>query len=121
MLRLVLMEDTSRWSVARAEVKAGASAVASFQAFHQGMLEELFHEEGLQHGDFSLSLHVISQDATNGAIWQKRKLCALLLHSAYLVSLPEDGSFRWSSDDMFQELRAVADIQRVAQAEDLSL
>ena len=116
-LGLVLMDDASRWSVAQAEVRSGASAIASFRSFHEDMMAEMFHEEGLNQGDFNLSLHVVSQDATSGSIWQKRKLCALLLHSAYLTNLSDEArSFRWNWNDMFEELWAIADLQAVDDA-----
>ena len=112
-LGLVIMDDASRWSVSSAEVRAGSSLIASFRNFHENMMLEMFHEDGLQAGDFNLSLHVISQDATNSDIWQKRKLCALLLHSCYLVRLEDGEGFRWDWPEMFEELRAVGDIQQV--------
>ena len=116
-LGLVLMDDASRWSVAQAELRSGASAIASFRNFHEDMMAEMFHEEGLKQGDFNLSLHVISQDATTGSIGQKRKLCALLLHFAYLTSLSDDArSLRWNWNDMFEELWAIADLQAVDDA-----
>ena len=108
-LGLVILDDASRWSVARSEVRAGAAATASMREWHAGMLQEMFHPDGAE--DFNLSLHIVSQDATNSGIWQKRKLIALLCHSAYLVSLPS--KFRWSWNDMFREIRAIADVQPV--------
>ncbi|CAE7830339.1 unnamed protein product [Symbiodinium sp. CCMP2592] len=108
-LGLVILDDASRWSVSRSEVRAGAAATASMREWHAGMLQEMFHPDGAE--DFNLSLHIVSQDATNSGIWQKRKLIALLCHSAYLVSLPS--KFRWSWHDMFREIRAIADVQPV--------
>ncbi|CAE7527335.1 unnamed protein product [Symbiodinium sp. CCMP2592] len=108
-LGLVILDDASRWSVSRSEVRAGAAATASMREWHAGMLQEMFHPDGAE--DFNLSLHIVSQDATNSGIWQKRKLIALLCHSAYLVSLPS--KFRWSWHDMFREIRTIADVQPV--------
>ena len=87
--------------------------MAAFRAFHETMMQEMFDSDSMRSGDLNLSLHCVTQDATNSAIWQKRKLTALLLHTAYLVNLPPSGEFRWCWSEMFDELRSVADVQPV--------
>lgn len=111
-LGLILLDDASRWTVARAEVRSGAAVVAAARAFHKEMLAEVSASSS------GLCVHYLTQDATNSAIWQKRKLTALILHTAYLPSLPDStGSsnfvFSWKS---FQALQRVADVQPVGDA-----
>ena len=113
-LGLVVMEDASRFSIARAQVHTGAAAIASVRKWYDLMQSELFHQDGAN--DFNLSVHVVSQDATNSGIWQKRKLVALLCHSAYLAQLPSSGNFKWNFEAMFEEFRAIADVQPVEDA-----
>ena len=40
-LSLILLDDASRWSVARAEVHSAAAMMASCKAFHLSMVESL--------------------------------------------------------------------------------
>ena len=104
-LSLILLDDASRFVVARAEVQSAAALMASHVAFHAGMMEE---------GPPPLSIHVVSQDATNSAIWQKRKLCALLLHTAWLVEYPDSkDEFTWDFDNWFLSLQCAGDVQPV--------
>ena len=105
---LILLDEASRWTIARSEVQSGAALIASARSFHRDMQEELSSAD-------ALSIHMITQDATNSAIWQKRKLCALILHSAYLVSPPDPAAhFVWNWRGMFSSLQCVADVQQVS-------
>ena len=110
-LSLILLDDASRWSVARAEVHSAAAMMASCKAFHLSMVESFDSREP------SLSIHLVTQDATNSSIWQKRKLCALICHTAYLAEpLPTDqeaSGFTWSWQDLFHSLQCVGDVQQV--------
>ena len=110
-LSLILLDDASRWSVARAEVHSAAAMTASCKSFHLNMVESF------DSSDPSLSIHLVTQDATNSSIWQKRKLCALICHTAYLAEpMPTDQEakeFTWSWQDLFHSLQCVADVQQV--------
>ena len=111
-LGLILLDDASRWTIARSEVQTGASLIGHAKSFHSDMATELSttHEKGSR----GVAIHCISQDATNGNIWQKRKLVAMLLHTAYCSSLPTDGSFAGSwTWDLFTSLECVGDVQPV--------
>ena len=126
-LSLVLLDDASRWTIARAEVHAGACLLASARSFHTDMSNELQSlEQGVPSAPsidtsrsesgggsgMAVSIHSMSQDATNSGIWQKRKLCALILDSAFCPSLPREGD---SADfkTYFNSMVCVADIQPV--------
>ena len=125
---LVLLDNASRWTIARCEVKTGSSLLASCQAFHDAMRQESFPPTPMDsnvgvdvvdgprpaQGRFNLTVHVISQDATNSAIWMKSKLCALILHSAYLTDTTlADVFHKWDFRKQFDSLRMVADVQPV--------
>ena len=113
-LSLILLDDASRFTVAKSEVQSGAALVAASQSFHRHMLEDF------SSGEPSLSIHVISQDATNSNVLQKQKLCAMILHSSFLYrpssSIESEGkgsdSFVWTWD-LFQSWQGVADVQFV--------
>ena len=121
-LSLVLLDDASRWTVARAEVHSGACLLAAARAFHHNMLAEIA-EKSSSGFDFSqplfqpaVCIHAISQDATNSGIWQKRKLSALILETAFCPSLPskEDaGASGTELANVFQMMQCVADCQPV--------
>ena len=121
-LSLVLLDDASRWTVARAEVHSGACLLAAARAFHQNMLAEIAEKPSSGFDDSkglsqpAVCIHSISQDATNSAIWQKRKLSALILESAFCPSLPskEDlGASGIELANVFQMMQCVADCQPV--------
>ncbi len=115
-LSLVLLDDASRWTIARAEVQAGACLIAAARAFHRNMLDELdtLRTPGTV-DEPAVCIHSISQDATNGGIWQKRKLCALILESAFCSSLPKQGESA-EFNNLFSSLMCVADCQPVGDA-----
>ena len=85
----VLLPNVSRWTVARAEVRAASALVASARSFFDqafGCLKDamVHRQEAVleEMPDFLLMAHSIRCDATNSAIWQRRKLTALELESA---------------------------------------
>ena len=101
------------------QVQTGAALMGHAISFHRGMDQD-FQDQCKEQasGTLGVAIHCISQDATNGSIWQKRKLVALLLHTAYCSNLPssEDdssfaGSWKW---DLFTSLECIADVQPVA-------
>ena len=113
---LILLDDASRYTIARSEVFAGSALVAAAQAFHQVMDEE--RSKGP-----IFSVHMITQDATNSSIIQKKKLTALILNSAYVtLDLLEQVStgqgkgkvpYVWDFNKIFQSTQCVADVQPV--------
>ena len=88
---MVLLTDVSRWAVARAEVRAAGSLIASARYFFFRAWET--YKDALAQAckdevpDCLLYVHGFRSDATNSAIWQRRKLVALELESAVLLSL----------------------------------
>jgi len=66
----LLLDDVSRWTVARAEVRCAAALVASAHKFY-AVTNDLR----------TISVHAFRADATNSAIWQRRKLQALELET----------------------------------------
>ena len=110
---LILLDDASRYTVARAEVHSGSALVAAAQQFHETLLGEMAQNP-------ILSVHMVTEDATNNCIIQKKKLTALILHSAYMVadtntmeSLNAKERFYWNWDNIFNWCRCVGDVQPV--------
>lgn len=109
---LILLDDTSRFTVARSEVQAGSSVQAAAQAFHEQMAEAMASGR-------VISFHMVTQDATNSSIIQKKKLCALLLHSAYVAedvlnsALHSGRGFTFSWNKLFRSVQCVGDVQPV--------
>eukprot|EP00435_Cladocopium_sp_Y103_P031899 s120_g8.t1 len=109
---LILLDDASRFTIARSEVHAGSALVAAVRSFHTNM------EEQMMQGPI-LSLHMITQDATNSSIIQKKKLTALILNSAFAslqdLSQAEHGKkqYSWNFGELFQSTKCVADVQPV--------
>ena len=60
--------------------------------------------------DWNIVLHAVRGDATNASIWQRRKLHALEVESAFLDSCEADGT------SVFTSIKRVADIQAVTDA-----
>ena len=85
---MVLLTDVSRWAVARAEVRAAAALMASARSFFfrawETFKDALVQAREDEVPDFLLYVHGFRSDATNSAIWQRRKLVALELESAPL-------------------------------------
>lgn len=113
-IALILLDDASRYTIARSEVFAGSALVAAAQAFHQVM------EEERSKGPI-VSVHMVTQDATNSSIIQKKKLTALILNSAYVTSnsLEQVSAgqgkvpYVWDFNKIFQSTQCVADVQPV--------
>ena len=82
----VILSDVSRWSVARAEVRAAAALTASAKYFF-AEAERRYFAPPPQTGSFPLIVHGFRSDATNSSIWQRRKLTSLELESSTLRSL----------------------------------
>ena len=82
-----LLMELSRWTVARAEVKAGACLLASSRLFWESWAASIRDAES-----DTRSLTVISyrQDATNGSCWQKSKLTALEMEGAFVAGVSGD-------------------------------
>ncbi|CAL1149180.1 unnamed protein product [Cladocopium goreaui] len=77
----MLLEDISRFTVARAEVKAGTALLASSRIFFHNLYQDVASRSP---GEFKLTIHSYIQDATNSGILKGSKLAALILRSAYL-------------------------------------
>ena len=123
----VLLEDISRFTVSRAEGRAGAALAASARLFYKAMYEDIIYPDG----SFHVAFHSYRQDATNAGILRGSKLAALILHSAYLRDCPEDsedaadGNFscscdEWAFDDWFESIIRVADILPVEAADSVT-
>ena len=123
----VLLEDISRFTVSRAEGRAGAALAASARLFYRAMYEDIIYPDG----SFHVAFHSYRQDATNAGILRGSKLAALILHSAYLRDYPEDsedaadGNFlcssdEWAFDDWFESIIRVADILPVEGADSVT-
>ncbi|CAE7765228.1 unnamed protein product [Symbiodinium sp. CCMP2592] len=109
----MLLEDITRWTVSRAETRAGSSLVASARLFFHGLYDEIVKPKR-----FSLVIHSFRQDATNSGILKCSKLAALLLQTAYLsVNDGDDGDGlskeilrEWRFDEIFESIIRVADV-----------
>lgn len=105
----VLLDDVSRFTVHRCEVKAASALMASAHSFYAPVWAWLNDDT-----DFNLTTHAFRSDATNSGIWQRQKLCALELESAYLEELPASRDFSWDWQFLFNHQKRLADIQPVA-------
>lgn len=109
---LTLMMDLSRWTVARAEVRAGACLLSSARCFWKEWMDSVL--EGSSHSSQHYSLTVIAyrQDATNSSVWNRCKLTALELQASFIHSLVrhEDGDFDSECNFNFNRLKRLADI-----------
>ena len=107
-LGLVILDNASRWTVARAEVQSGAALIAAGRAFHRTMVDERQDESSAN--EPSLHVHFVTQDATNSV---RRKMTALILHSAWCYLPSDDGNefnFDWK---VFHTFHGVADVHPV--------
>ncbi len=113
-LGAMLLEDISRFTVARAESKTGTALVASARLFFHWMYADL--TSPIQPQSFRLAVHSYRQDATNSGILKKSKLNGLILQSAYLRSDKNlnDQSWEhwddWDFHDWFDSMVRVADV-----------
>ena len=107
-LGLVILDNASRWTVARAEVQSGAALMAAGRAIHKTMVEEMLDESSAN--EPSLHVHFVTQDATNSL---RRKMTALILHSAWCY-LPSDDASDFNFDwKVFHTFHGVADVHSV--------
>ena len=120
----VLLEDISRYTVTRAEGRAGAALVASSRLFHNMLYEDLVYNDG----SFHIAVHSYRQDATNSGILRGGKLAALILRSAFLKENGQDAedgrgeppswsSDEWTLDSSFDHCIRVADILPVKESD----
>lgn len=82
-LGAVLLQDISRYSVCRAETKAGTALIASSRIWFRAMYDELIRPSSSSE-PLKLILHSFKEDATNTGILKGSKMGALILRSAYL-------------------------------------
>jgi hypothetical protein len=96
--------------VSRAEVQTAAALTAHVQLWFDRMRDEIFN---CPTGEFNLAVISVSNDATTGNIWQKRKLNTMILSGAFLTHLPSTDDFVWDWNDLFAEIMCVCDVQQV--------
>ena len=101
----VILEDLSKQTVSRCEMRCGASLVASARNHFDVMNATVFHE---RNNGYSLCFTAYRQDATNG----RQKTCALELDHAYVadVSADEEVHLTW---DHFHRMKRLADLMPV--------
>lgn len=78
----MLLESISRWTVTRQEVRAGAALIASSRIYFHWLYTEL--TSSAVGSTYKVVFHSWRQDATNSGILKGGKVCALILHSAFL-------------------------------------
>lgn len=85
-LGITLCDDISRWTVARQELKVSACMVAdSWKYFYQWRVS--CHDEPSNNFQ-PCTIISFRQDRTNSGIWNRSKLIALELETAYKVDIP---------------------------------
>lgn len=112
----VLLKDLSRFTVTRAEVRAGTALVASSRLFFHSMYHDLVSPG--KASDFRFALHSFKQDATNSGLMKGSKFCALILRSCYLrENIPDQetpcSDIDWDNfdvDDWVETLVRVSDV-----------
>jgi hypothetical protein len=114
----VILQDMDGTTVSRAEKKTGAALMASARFFFSQLRLDLFGTQDKL--PFNLAVHSFRTDGTNSSIWQRRKLYALELESAFLVeAIPDHGieshtgeanHFILQWPDMFEHIKRVSDI-----------
>ena len=98
----VILTDISSRTVARCEMKVGASLIASARLFYTQMIEALRLPSC--EGAWSLCVHAYRQDASNG----HKKICAMELETLYTENVhPEAVTLQWSD---FKRLKRLADL-----------
>lgn len=111
----MLLEDISRFTVSRAESRAGSALIASSRLFFHAMFHELTTPVDGSGRDFRVVFHAYKQDATNSGILKGSKLVALILRSAYLRERVPDQDCQeplcgFKFDDYFDSIERVGDI-----------
>lgn len=101
----VIVEDVSRKTVSRCEMRCGAALVASARHFYACMKQDLLDLRSNENPGFGLFFHAYRQDATNG----KQKFVAVELHSSCLCNVDSDeaSSLSWKC---FRRIRRLADL-----------
>ena len=100
-----LLMDLSRWTVSRSEVRTGACLIASSRKFWKDWQSAVYEAEG------AVSLTIVSyrQDATNSAVWNKSKLCALEMKASYMVLHGKEAIDELHADS-FSRIKRLADV-----------
>ena len=82
----VLCDDVSRWTVTRSEVRAAACLMKDSHNFWEDWRADccLQPEDSRSADAFSVTAISYRQDATNSAVWNRSKLCALELEASYI-------------------------------------
>ena len=82
----VLCDDVSRWTVTRSEVRAAACLMKDSHNFWEDWSADccLQPEDSRSADAFSVTAISYRQDATNSAVWNRSKLCALELEASYI-------------------------------------
>ena len=102
----VMLDDISRHTASRCEIKAAAALLASTHAFFDGMRAYMVSQRP------SFGVNAFRSDATNSAIWQRRKLCALELETAYLQTTDLKQACS-SLGDSLVKIKRIADVLAV--------
>jgi len=101
------LDDVTKWTVSRCEVKCGAAVIASSRMWFSIMEHDIF---SLRPSGYSTSLIATRQDATHG----RRKYAALELRAAYIAGVSterqEDYSVNWQN---FKYIQRVGDVLRI--------
>ena len=112
----VLLKDLSRFTVTRAEVRAGTALVASSRLFFHSLYHDLVSPGKVS--EFRFAFHSFKQDATNSGLMKGSKFCALVLRSCYLrKTIPGQettgSDIEWDDfdvDDWVETLVRVSDV-----------
>ena len=98
----IVLDDVTRWSVSRCEVKVGASLVASARFFFKVMQDQFLGDS-----DFPCLILGFRSDATNSGIWRNKSLCACEVDAAWCDRL----SYARDGDGMgFETLKRICDV-----------
>ena len=88
---LVLCMDLSRWTCARAEVRAGACLIASSRSFWRAWQQQIW---GTRQEHHSLTVLAYREDATNASVWRKSKMMALDIEARHAADISPDDIIR---------------------------
>lgn len=100
-----MLSDVSRHTVTRAEVWAGAALTAVSKKFHEAMRFHLNNAD-----DLRLRVIAFRGDATNSAVWQRRKLQGLQVVTSYLVDTAFSSFEKGWWGDSMEELTCWPDV-----------
>ena len=101
----VILDDVSKWTVSRCEVKCGTALIASARLWFQKLKHDIF---SVRPSEYSTSIVATRQDATHG----KNKVAALELSAAYLAGFAssDDNLPDWES---YHRIKRVGDVLRI--------